>query len=1078
MPDDIPSARVISQPSLGPDNYRIRRVIARGGMGSILEAEDAKLQRTVAAKVMLTEADADETLCQRFVHEGQVLAQLAHPNIVPIHDIVWENGLPLFYTMKLVQGRTLQSILDDLRAQDPVALRDYCIERLLVIFRKVCDAVAFAHSKGVLHRDLKPENVMVGEFGEVLVVDWGLAKTLSEPTFAEASQPRPKTTEPPQPNSGYRVQSTDNNTAHGSLMGTPQYMAPEQAEGMMDDMDARSDVFSLGGVLYSILTLKPPVEGDSLHDILQKVIHAQITPPTSLIFQSLPHLSTGRVPAALSAVVMKAMQRKKTDRYPDVAELGADVEAYQNGFATSAEQASLGRQLLLLIKRNKAVFGTAAIATLLILVLAIWFVINLRISEQHAVTEAARASKAERAAIQEKELTRQALAHSSLALAESELREDNGPAMQAALETVPPDLRNDVWSYLKKEADTSTTTISTGRHRIESVAAHPKLPNVFAVVDRRQKIYLVNVKTKKHLLEIKTSEEDQPLQRSHLAFSTDGERLAFAREIGRGITIYDTRKGSILAQWDAPPARKLQFSPDGLWLLHVKNVPEGAEDSEPATQACLWDTLQGTCRWRSGSAENAFILPNGNQALLHGPGEGVRLVDISDGKVIHKITSYLPGVIAIHPAGRMAVLYERSGRVRGFALPEGELMFQFKTPRTIQRVVFTPLGGNFVTLSTLVDGRQEIQTWNSANGGRLEGLRGGSGLAEGMSIHPLSGELFVSGSTSRVWNLEVMGPKWMMKGTGYGNAGAAFWGADDVLFSPMAGGSGRTALIQLRPGVPNATLWLPPAPGYQVPLAHVAGSYAIVGGRFTREPILLLKKSGLQVEQVASFTPTSVVAGLHLSPTGHRVAVLSEASSELPVYDPITGQAPVRMERQNLRQYNNVAWLSPRQLLGLATAHQLRGNEGSEERLAVWDVDTGVMLRTVANATQMDALAVAPDTRTFAEAGVDACVRIRDATTLHIIHEFRAHNGPITALAWHPHKPLLATACTDLSIRLWDTGTGRRIADLRGPTAIPSSLVFSPSGQRLACGSLDQATRIWSMKDVLPLTAPEQGQSN
>ena len=147
-----------------------------GGMASILEAGDTKLKRTVAIKVMNLAAESHGSARQRFLREAEVLAMLAHPNIVPIYDIVWENGVPLFYSMKLVKGRTLQAILNDLRQQVPEVLREFTLDRLLLIFRKVCGTIAFAHSKGVLHRDLKPDNMMVGEFGEVLVMDWGLAR--------------------------------------------------------------------------------------------------------------------------------------------------------------------------------------------------------------------------------------------------------------------------------------------------------------------------------------------------------------------------------------------------------------------------------------------------------------------------------------------------------------------------------------------------------------------------------------------------------------------------------------------------------------------------------------------------------------------------------------------------------------------------------------------------------------------------------------------------------------------------------------------------------------------------------------
>jgi eukaryotic-like serine/threonine-protein kinase len=298
------------QPPAGADNYKLGDEIARGGMGSVLQAEDAKLKRTVALKAMLMDADSDPGSRQRFIREAEVLAMLSHPNIVPIYDLVWEDNVPLFYTMKLVRGRTLQAIINDLRTQNAETLREFTLDRLLGIFRNVCNAVAFAHSKGVLHRDLKPENVMVGEFGEVLVMDWGLAKIVGIPGDAMADQL----------SSLIHPQSAAM-TMQGAVLGTPQYMSPEQALGSIDGLDERSDIFSLGGILYAILTLRPPVEGKTLNEVLAKVSTGQIAAPSGLHagptqkgaplpagkIKPLPHIAGGRVPASLSAVAMKAL---------------------------------------------------------------------------------------------------------------------------------------------------------------------------------------------------------------------------------------------------------------------------------------------------------------------------------------------------------------------------------------------------------------------------------------------------------------------------------------------------------------------------------------------------------------------------------------------------------------------------------------------------------------------------------------------------------------------------------------------------------------------------------------------------
>ena len=376
MSRDKPSA--VSQPaSANPDAavpYVFGREIARGGMGCILETEDCKLGRKVAVKIMLWEAGVSEEQKQRFINEAAVLGMLEHPNIVPIHDLGRDSEGQLYYSMKLVKGRTLQAILNDLRKERGDAAQHFTLERLLTIFRKICDAIAFAHSRGIIHRDLKPENVMVGEFGEVLVMDWGIAKNFAETEVGAGVA-----------SSAWKAASQSVGlTMEGTVMGSPNYMSPEQAGGRMNEMDARSDIFSLGGILYAILTLHPPVEGATVEEVLRKVTTASITPPTSFgtttgkpktkgtiieaaRIKPLPHCPGGRVPAALSAVTMKALALKREHRYQNVAAFASDIEAYQNGFATSAENAGAWKQFILLINRHKA---AAAVITASLLLLA------------------------------------------------------------------------------------------------------------------------------------------------------------------------------------------------------------------------------------------------------------------------------------------------------------------------------------------------------------------------------------------------------------------------------------------------------------------------------------------------------------------------------------------------------------------------------------------------------------------------------------------------------------------------------------------------------------------------------------
>ena len=227
--------------------YRVLREIARGGMGRVLAAHDLTLDRDVALKVLLPGANAD-----RFVRESKITARLPHPGIPPVHALgTLADGSP-FLAMKLIAGQTLA---DEMKTADR--------PRLLQVFTQVCQAVGFAHSRGVIHRDLKPANVMVGAFGEVQVMDWGLAKDLTSresrtdpvrrrrrPSRTSArTQTRPPTTAPP-------ANRPTTRPRRGRCMGTPAYMAPEQARG--EATDARADVFALGGILCAILTGQPP----------------------------------------------------------------------------------------------------------------------------------------------------------------------------------------------------------------------------------------------------------------------------------------------------------------------------------------------------------------------------------------------------------------------------------------------------------------------------------------------------------------------------------------------------------------------------------------------------------------------------------------------------------------------------------------------------------------------------------------------------------------------------------------------------------------------------------------------------
>jgi serine/threonine protein kinase len=367
--------------SIDHPDFRVKEHLASGGMGAVLEVEEATTLRPVALKVMHPNAMQSEDARRRFMLEAQVMARLEHPNIVPMHVLKKDAEGKPFYTMKKVVGRDLQQILAAIRKGQQQTAADFPLARLLQVFQKICDAIGYAHSKGVVHRDLKPANVMVGEFGEVLVMDWGLAKIIGqdevEPSIEDSTDLSAELSESQLANSDL-LDVGAGLTMDGALMGTPQYMAPEQAEGRVNEIDGRTDVWALGGILYSILTLHPPVTGKSLEELLSKVRTGEIVSPT--VFNSsrtvgkkiqidpnfkLLHCPSRKVPSALAAIVQQAMQLDPDNRYPTAEDLRADVEAWQNGFTTAAEHAGAFKELGLLLWRNKLVtLGVVAILTL------------------------------------------------------------------------------------------------------------------------------------------------------------------------------------------------------------------------------------------------------------------------------------------------------------------------------------------------------------------------------------------------------------------------------------------------------------------------------------------------------------------------------------------------------------------------------------------------------------------------------------------------------------------------------------------------------------------------------------------
>ncbi len=375
----------------GTEKYVVQDEIARGGMGRILRVVDRDIRREVAMKVIIPDAEGERVA--RFVEEVQVTGQLEHPNIVPIHDFGIDRDGRLFFTMKMVKGRSLADIIDDLRKGVRNVQRKYSIGRLLGILMNVGNAVAFAHSRGVVHRDLKPANIMVGDFGEVMVMDWGVAIVVDSKDRDGAGRGRARkrgvkngrTGKSRDLVSSLRKDTDTRLTMEGCVVGTPLYMSPEQARGDPDGIGRCSDIYALGAILYEMLTFRPPVSGDDVRQILHNVAAGNIALPEEIA----PHRE---IPPELSAIAMKALAFSPRDRYPKVRAMMDDIELYLEGRAVSAKEDTPWETIVKLVNRNRTASIIAMTAAVILVAVAGW-ALRVNSVQRERAEEARRAAQ-------------------------------------------------------------------------------------------------------------------------------------------------------------------------------------------------------------------------------------------------------------------------------------------------------------------------------------------------------------------------------------------------------------------------------------------------------------------------------------------------------------------------------------------------------------------------------------------------------------------------------------------------------------------------------------------------------------
>lgn len=352
LESELPISHVNAKPPSAAEAHAVLGQLGAGAMGEVLLAKDPGLNRIVAVKRLHPDGAARKSMLRRFYTEAQITAQLDHPSIVPIHGLVNLGDDALAYAMKLVRGRTLEDYLEEAREmhRKGKVTADHGLPARLERFLHVCDALAYAHDRGIVHRDLKPENIMVGAFGEVMVMDWGIAKIL-----ARRGGVGTDTFDAPITNS--------RGTKVGTVMGTPGYMSPEQAEGAVDTLDQRSDQFALGLILQELVTLVPCRNPDM-------PVEATLAWAATGKRAPMKHAAGDKVPPELVAIVAKACAASPSGRYEQVSDLAEDIRRYLRDEAPSVRPDGIVQKIGRWVGRHR----TLAVAAISLLAMAVVFV--------------------------------------------------------------------------------------------------------------------------------------------------------------------------------------------------------------------------------------------------------------------------------------------------------------------------------------------------------------------------------------------------------------------------------------------------------------------------------------------------------------------------------------------------------------------------------------------------------------------------------------------------------------------------------------------------------------------------------